>query len=134
MSYSLTAFNPSGRAQVFSVNNATYQVVLTITHELCPEVLASVSVHPPEDASPEYKPGWGGNDGQYVTAADADRLGHALAAAIAAGKATESLRAYFAENGWDGRYYTADTIVAAFLKQICEFAGFLIESNGFDIR
>lgn len=134
MSYSLAAFNPVSQAADFSVNNDTYRVILTITHELCPEAFSAVTVHPPEGASPNYRAEWGGNDGQYVNTADAANLGHALAAAIAAGKATDSLRAYFAETGWNGRHYTADTIVIAFLRRLCEFATFLVESNGFDIR
>ena len=134
MSYSLAAFNPSGVAKEFSVNNYTYQIVLTITHQLCPEAFVAVTVHPPDGTSPNYRAGWGGNDGQYVAGADAAALGHALAAAIAAGQATEPLRAYFAETGWDGRHYTADTIVVAFLRRLCEFARFLTECNGFDIR
>ena len=133
MSYSLTAFSPTGTFHDFSVNNQTYRVILTITHQLCPEAFAAVTIHPPEGVSPNYRAEWGGNDGQYVGASDAANLGHALAAAIAAGQATEALRAYFAETGWDGRHYTADTIVVAFLRRLCEFANFLVESNGFDI-
>lgn len=134
MSYSLAAFSPTGQTTSFSVNNQTYRVILTTTHELCPQAFNAVTVHPPEGASPNYRAEWGGNDGQFVDAIDAANLGHALAAAIAAGKATDSLRTYFAETGWDGRYYNADTIVVAFLRRLCEFAGFLVESNGFDIR
>ena len=134
MSYSLTAFSPTGRAKHFNANNNTYRVILTITHQLCPETFAAVTIHPPEGASPQYRPEWGGNDGQSVNATDAANLGHALSTAIADGKATEALRAYCAEVGWDGRYHTGITIVVAYLRYICEFAIFLAESNGFDIR
>lgn len=84
--------------------------------------------------------GWSCNDGQYVDPADALKLGQALQAYLSTPAAYQAYKEFYDRQyvhmkiSYEGNPPTRSEALTQFMKHAHEWANFLVNSGGFEIR